>query len=108
MYQEVMQELQGLPKWRRELTFESCTWPLKHAAYKELAEHVPTEYSLWDLGFTTPCIRRLESIMLGADQRRRADALVQGRLAIAVANGKAVRAVLRRGCQTEYVGLEDY
>ncbi len=98
-----MEALAGLPDaWEATLTFCDCKWPLPHRECRALATHIPTCFWKWNLGFEHPCIRRLQSIMLGV-QERRAREEGADRLALTVKNRKAVRAIEKKGLGNEYV-----
>ncbi len=45
----VMRELSGLPQWASVLDLSKCAWPLQHAQYRALAQHVPAAFTIWEL-----------------------------------------------------------
>ncbi len=96
-----MEALAGLPDdWEATLTFHGGDWPLPHKEYVALATHIPTCYWKWDLGFTSPCVRRLQSIMMGVTEWRASEEGA-GRLTLIVKSRKAVRVMERMGLEND-------
>ncbi len=93
---EVMQALQDLPNdWDGALSFKDCTWPLSHKSYVSLATYVPLKFRQWHLGFKQPSVRRIVSILQGAEGRR-AELVGYHPFSVTTANRRAVQEVRKK------------
>ncbi len=49
MTHEALSALRELPHWQCTLSFVECTWPLESVEYEQLAQHVPSTYTRWQV-----------------------------------------------------------